>query len=273
MKPETLGVLAGYSDDRGNSVTYDGPPLDVAVAIRFHGSGNHLHVDDRAKIRELVVDFYGNDGSIAVGPTTKPRTGLRFAIRVGHGSKVTIGADVGSQTRTYIIASEGASVSIGDDCMLASSIEIRTDDSHPIFDVRTEKRINAARSITIGDHVWIGKYAAIFGGSSVGSGSVIGFRSIVTRKIPNNCIAAGSPARVLRRDVAWERPKLNGREPGQDKVLPKEKSAQFWNLTEEDTGEVVVARRARVTALFARLRRGAGKVRARLRRVVARRSA
>jgi len=245
---DTVKQLGEYASENGNEISYQGKGTNVPVTVRFRGSGNRLVVASDAKIVELVVDFFGDNGTVVIGPTTKPRTGLRFAIRVGHESSVTIGKDVGSQTRTYIVASEGASVSLGEDCMLASSIEIRTDDSHPIYDVRTERRINNARSISIGDHVWIGKYAAILGGVSIGSGSVVGFRSIVTKSVPNNSIAAGSPARVLRKNIAWERPKLNARKPGQSLVLPGEKSARFWNETECDQDEVAIMLKAPSTS-------------------------
>lgn len=229
---ELLRALENYSDDMGNVVLYEGEPIEKPVSIRFRGTGNVLEVASDAKIIELSVEFFGNNGRVQIAGTPLPRTGLRFGIRVGHDSTVSIGKNVGSQSRTFIVASEGADVSIGEDCMLASGIEIRTDDSHPIYDVRTQERVNLARSIHIGDHVWIGKFVAILGGASVGNGSVVGFRSVLTRKIPNNCVAAGVPARVLRKDIAWERPKLNARKPGQTSVPAKEKHDEYWNLTD-----------------------------------------
>lgn len=156
-------------------------------------------------------------------------------MRIGFRSRVTLGKNVGSQTRALLIASEGAEIKIGDDAMIASDVEIRTDDSHAIYDVKSGRRINPARSVEIGDHVWIGKYVAILGGASVGPGSVIGFRSIVTKKFPNNCIIVGSPARVIRKDIAWERPSLKYREPGIDGVPPgMKRTEKHWRLTQDD---------------------------------------
>ena len=39
----------------------------------------------------------------------------------------------------------------------------------------------------------------------VGSGSIIGARDLVKKKYPNNCILAGIPAKVIRKDVGWSR--------------------------------------------------------------------
>ena len=42
-------------------------------------------------------------------------------------------------------------------------------------------------------------------GTEISDGSIVGARSLVKANIPNNCIAAGAPARVIRKDVAWSR--------------------------------------------------------------------
>jgi len=53
--------------------------------------------------------------------------------------------------------------------------------------------------VTIEDHVWIGSRVVILPGVSIGHHSVIGAGSVVTKDIPANCLAVGSPARVVRR--------------------------------------------------------------------------
>jgi acetyltransferase-like isoleucine patch superfamily enzyme len=63
------------------------------------------------------------------------------------------------------------------------------------------KRINYARDINIGKHVWIGAYVNILKGVTIGDNSIIGIRSIVTKNIPQNCIALGVPAKVIRENV------------------------------------------------------------------------
>ena len=102
----------------------------------------------------------------------------------------------------------GDEITIGDDVMFASDVQVRCDDGHPIFDVPTGLRVNVSRSITIGAHVWLGLRSAVLGGVSIGAGTVVGLGSIVTKDLPNNVIAVGTPAKIVRRDIAWERPHL-----------------------------------------------------------------
>jgi len=49
-----------------------------------------------------------------------------------------------------------------------------------------------------GTHVFIGIDSIILKGVSIGDNSVIGARSVVTKDIPSNCIAAGNPASIIR---------------------------------------------------------------------------
>lgn len=82
--------------------------------------------------------------------------------------------------------------------------------------------------------MWFGAQAVALAGADVGDGSVIGFRSIVNKKIPNNCIAVGSPAKVVRRNIAWERPHLSFvAPPYKPEASTVTKSEEFWNPTDE----------------------------------------
>ena len=89
--------------------------------------------------------------------------------------------------------------------MLSSGISIRTSDSHPIFDMITNSRINQPRSVIIGNHVWISAEAKILKGVCIGDGAIIGLGSIVTHNIPSNCIASGIPAKVIKQNINWNK--------------------------------------------------------------------
>lgn len=58
---------------------------------------------------------------------------------------------------------------------------------------------NIASSITVGDYVWIGGRSIILGGVTIGEGAVIAAGSVVTRDIPPYTVAAGIPARVIKK--------------------------------------------------------------------------
>lgn len=100
--------------------------------------------------------------------------------------------------RTVIGCNE--KISIGRDCMLAENVRIQdTDHQFDNINVPIRKQGITTSPIKIGNDVWIGYGAVITKGVEIGDGSVIGANSVVTRDIPPNSIAAGAPARVIRK--------------------------------------------------------------------------
>jgi len=258
---QVLTTLTSFSDDQGNVIEYDGM-VEGEIKIKFKGNNNRLTIHPGAKIQRLFVDFDCDNGVLTIdenlgGPP------FRANIRGGQHSTVPVGKNVSATSAVAISATEGTTVSIGDDVMFASENEVRADDGHPIFDVRTEKRVNVSRSITIGNHVWVAREAVLLGGATIGEGSVIGYRSLVTGKIPNNCIAVGIPAKVVRKSIAWERPHLSLIKPYYKPDSRSIKKSPYWNVTE---GDIQVGPRLTPKAILKRARRVAGKVKRRLQR-------
>ncbi len=135
--------------------------------------------------------------------------GVMGSIHIAENARMIIGRNLHILENYHIVAASGTSIVIGNDCLMSFNINMYSSDMHSIFDVVTGENINSndeirkRRKIIIGNHVWIGDHAAILYNTQIGDGSVIGAMSLVKGKIPNNCIAAGSPARVVRRDIAW----------------------------------------------------------------------
>jgi serine O-acetyltransferase len=53
----------------------------------------------------------------------------------------------------------------------------------------------------IGDDVWIGPHAIIIGGIKIGNGAIVGPASVVTKDVPDHCVVAGNPAKILRQNA------------------------------------------------------------------------
>jgi acetyltransferase-like isoleucine patch superfamily enzyme len=92
--------------------------------------------------------------------------------------------------------------------MLSSNVEIRSSDGHSILDQKTGERLNPAKNVTIGDHVWLGAGVKVMKGARLGSRSVVAAAAIVTGDVPEGSIVVGIPARVLRNGVTWDRRRL-----------------------------------------------------------------
>jgi len=70
--------------------------------------------------------------------------------------------------------------------------------AHPIDPALRERGLQYNRGVTIRENAWIGAGVTILPGVTIGRNSVIGAGSVVTRDIPDNVVAIGSPCRVLR---------------------------------------------------------------------------
>jgi len=256
-----LTTLEAYRDESGNEIVYPGR-LEKNVRIFIRGARNRLIVDPDANIARIEVLFECNNATLEIGPS-QGVPGLRASIRVGQDSVVRIGRNTSSTGQVTISAAEGASVLIGEDVMFASGNQIRADDGHPIFDVRSGERVNPSKSISIGNHVWLALGAVVLGGSEIGDGSVIGASSVVTGRIPNNVVAAGAPAKVRRRDVAWERPHLTITRPFYKPDASTVTKSPYWELTAPDPDAASPSRNDKRSPSQGRRIRNAGLSRAR----------
>ncbi len=97
-------------------------------------------------------------------------------------------------------------IEIGNNVLVASNVQIYTATHSTVAAERVNLESKPgeefcrtyALPIKIEDHVWISGGAIILPGVTIGKGSVIGAGSVVTRSIPENCVAVGNPCRVIR---------------------------------------------------------------------------
>lgn len=85
----------------------------------------------------------------------------------------------------------GDNVFVGPDCGFYTA-------AHPLAAEERRQGLEYAKPIIVGDDVWIGGGVRVLPGVHIGSNTVIGSGSVVTKDIPANCLAAGNPCRVLR---------------------------------------------------------------------------
>ena len=64
---------------------------------------------------------------------------------------------------------------------------------------------DCGRNIHIGKNVWLGANVTVLPGVTIGNGSIIAAGSVVTKDIPENMVAAGVPAKVIREVNSYDR--------------------------------------------------------------------
>lgn len=91
-------------------------------------------------------------------------------------------------------------ITIGNDVLIASNVFI-CDYNHGINDIENPYLNNylSLSQVVIEDGVWIGQGAFILPGVKIGKKAIVGAGSVVTKNVPEYCIAAGNPARIVKR--------------------------------------------------------------------------
>lgn len=112
-----------------------------------------------------------------------------------YGTHIEVGNNFFANYNCTIL--DVAKVTIGDNCQLAPNVAIYTA-GHPVHPDTRNSGYEYGISVTIGDNVWIGGNSVICPGVRIGSNTVIGAGSVVTKDIPDWVIAAGNPCRVIR---------------------------------------------------------------------------
>ena len=107
-------------------------------------------------------------------------------IRVGNYCLICAGVRISAATE----------ISIGDNCMMAQGVYITDADWHDLYD--RSMFVGRTAPVRIGSNVWIGDSAIVCKGVTIGENSVIGAGAVVVRDIPDNVVAAGNPAVVLK---------------------------------------------------------------------------
>lgn len=151
-----------------------GLPSDLSIA-----PGVTLTATDGGSIS------FGRDSSIDRNATLIAKYGT---LSFGDGAYVGIGAAIVCRN----------SVQIGRNALFAEYVTIR-DQDHALVPVDGQGRVGfTSTPIVIGDNVWLGAKVTVIQGVTIGNNVVVGANSVVVRDLPDNCVAVGSPARVVK---------------------------------------------------------------------------
>lgn len=152
---------------------------------------------DEKKKAEILNKLLGKIGK---------NVGVGVPFYCDHGKSIFIGDNVVIGLNCTFVDNE--EIHIGNNVMIAPNVQIYTS-SHPTLP--NERLIDNwegksptffrtfAKPVVIEDNVWIGGGVVILPGVTIGKNSVIGAGSVVTKSIPENCVAVGNPCKVIHK--------------------------------------------------------------------------
>lgn len=192
---------------RGDLYQAADPAIAAANArgMALTGRLNAQPGPDEATRTELLAELLGYVGE---GVTIRP------PFHVDYGSHISVGAHTFMNFGCQIL--DTAPVTIGPYCQLAPGVILATA-YHPVDPVARAAYWEAGAPITLEANVWLGAGVTVLGGVTIGENTVVGAGSVVTRDLPADVVAVGTPARPIR-DIT-----------DADRVSPDELPDGAWN--------------------------------------------
>lgn len=140
---------------------------------------------DRDGRRRILRDLFGAGGDTVW---------MQPPFFCDYGSNIFLGERVFFNFNCVVL--DVCKVTIGDFTLFGPAVQVYTP-MHPM-DAALRRKEEFGKPITIGSDVWVGGGALILPGVRIGSRTVIGAGSVVTRDVPDDVFAAGNPCRVVR---------------------------------------------------------------------------
>lgn len=186
---------------KNNKIKFDGNFFNCSLELR--GCNNEIIVEKGCHLQNVFFKISGENHTVIIKKGVSMKSGL-VSIE-GNSNELLIDEDSTFEGVHIGITEVSHKVLIGKDCMLSNGITIRNGDSHPIFDKKTNKRINSAGNVIIKNHVWIGANVTILKDVTINHDSIIGSNSLVTKSVEESAVFAGIPAKKIRENVLWKR--------------------------------------------------------------------
>lgn len=170
------------------------------ISLEFIEIGKNVHFHSPSTLK-------GGD-NISIGQNTSFGKHLVLTAWTKYGNdifipKIAIGNNCSFGEYNHITSING--ITIGNSVLTGRWVTI-TDNSHGTTDIETlrEKpvlrRLYSKGKVVIGDNVWIGDKATILPGVTIGKGCVIAANSVITKDIPDYCVAAGNPIKIINKN-------------------------------------------------------------------------
>jgi acetyltransferase-like isoleucine patch superfamily enzyme len=206
-KPLMNGLKKEISGRR-NIFEHRGTSIFMNCKVDVVGNGNHVTIAEYCSFNNVTFLIRGDNNRIHISEGVRFKYGGSLHIE-DQNCLIQIGGYSTFEQAHIAVTEPGSQVLIGEDCMFAYDIDLRTGDSHSIIDTNTNERINYAKNISIEDHVWVGPHCSILKGVTIGKDSVVATRSVLTKSfLQEGVIIGGSPARILKENITWDRRRI-----------------------------------------------------------------
>jgi acetyltransferase-like isoleucine patch superfamily enzyme len=166
----------------------------VEILLRDGASFRNLKIGNNVTFGGKVYIRIRKNGRITLDDNV--RTGTEVWLVTGNDAELSVGKN--AILNSYSIFNGGHGLKIGSYCIFAAFVYINTSDHGFRRGELIQKQGFFGAPVEIGDDVWLGGHVFVSKGVRIGKGAVVGAGAVVTDDIPEEAIAVGIPARVVR---------------------------------------------------------------------------
>jgi acetyltransferase-like isoleucine patch superfamily enzyme len=169
--------------------------LKLKISILKKSVGKNITIGKNCEISPHCTLSTEQGGSIELGDHVLIRP---YAQLLTYGGNIRIGSN--SIINQFSILYGHGGLIIGESVLIAAHcVLIPANHRYNCTDMPICEQGETRKGINIENDVWIGTNVTILDGVNIGTGSVIGAGSVVTKDIPSYSVAVGNPARVIKK--------------------------------------------------------------------------
>lgn len=174
----------------------------AGTTIDVMGNNNSVRILGGGLIEGLRIFIRGSNIYVLIEEDVVFSRGGASLWLEDDNSSISIGKRSSFFGDVHIASTEGKSISIGSECLVAPAVQIRSGDSHAIYSEGI--RCNQAKPVIISNRVWIGDGAVILKGVKIPPDSVVATRAVATKSFHDaGSVIAGNPARQVKTGIIW----------------------------------------------------------------------
>ncbi len=193
IEPETVmlaGFMGRYEDIFGNYIEVKG-----ISDIEISGCGNYISIGLNSPTNRFYISV-GDDNKIVIADYAQLWLNKEIKMKGIAASEISIVGGCHIANNLKIDAGKFGTVIIRKACLISYDVLMHCGNGFA-------EKSGVEDSIVLEEWVWLGYRTTLLAGAHVNSGCIVGARALVAEEIPNNCMAAGDPARIIKRNVTW----------------------------------------------------------------------
>jgi len=169
------------------------------LKVVFLGENSTIKIYSPCPKFENSKILCSDNNYVTIGSSNREISNIDVTIKSRNG-KLKIGNNVKMRGGGIFIGDkDNLSVTIGDNCLIAKNVSIRTTDFHVIYDKETKQPLNIPADINIGNHCWLCNKSTVAKGVSLADDTIVAALTLVTKSFDKpNTIIGGIPAKVIK---------------------------------------------------------------------------